>query len=63
MSQEHRLWTETLPVCQDKPLLVEPGQGSNLNQVSSPRWQLYTGTRSEDIRAFVHMQKHQNRAK
>ena len=36
VSQEHRLWTEILPVCQDNPLLAEPDQCSNLFQVSSP---------------------------
>ena len=44
-------------LCQDNPLLAEPDRSSNLFQVSSPHWQLYTGTRSEDIRAFAHMHK------
>ena len=57
VSQEHRLWTETLPVCQDNPLLAEPDQSSNLFQVSSPRRQLYTGARGGDVRRLVHMRR------
>ena len=57
VSQEHRLWTETLPVCRDGPLLAEPGQGSDLNQDTGPCWQLYTGTRREDVQTLVHMRR------
>jgi len=36
VSQEHRLWTETLPVCQDNPLLAEPDQSSSLKSSQQP---------------------------